>query len=73
MQENGTNFIDHDLSKLLNVFSAETVSGTEAEFINEDLPEKKEIVRLCRIILIGLYLVFTIYLIGNQLLHGLGF
>ena len=50
-------YLDEDT---LHVFSAETSSGDEAEFIDEGLPEKNRIIRFFRIILS--LVVFTVIL-----------
>ena len=65
MRENATNSFPQELSQMLHVFSAETTSGTEAEFINEYLPENSKIVRFLRIVLIAIYLAGTTYAILN--------
>ncbi len=51
--------------QLLNVFSAETITGAEAEFINEYLPEKRKTILVLRLTLILLYATFIIHFLSN--------
>lgn len=51
------------IENILNVFSAETSLGKEAEFINEGLPDRNKIVKFFRLLLLTLYLVIMICLI----------
>ena len=47
----------------LKVFSAETSNGDEAEFINENLPEKNKVIRFFRIVLSTMFFAIMIYLL----------
>jgi hypothetical protein len=40
-----------------NVFSAETLLGKEAEFINEKLRDKDKVIRFLRLLLISFYVL----------------
>lgn len=48
---------------LLDVFSAETARGKEAEFINQRLPERNKIVKFFRLLLLLFYMTAVICLI----------
>lgn len=63
-------FRNRDITdETLHVYSGETASGKEAEFIDDKLPEERKIVRFFRIILATLYFVVVLYmlLVGKSL------
>jgi hypothetical protein len=47
--------------RTFQIFSAETAEGKEAEYIDEKLPQEREIIRALRAFLISLYILATIY------------
>lgn len=50
----------------LHVFSSETTRGDEAEFVNETLPGKKEVIRAFRFILTLIFLAVIIILLYSN-------
>jgi hypothetical protein len=48
---------------LMDVFSAETAQGKEAEFINQQLPERNKAIKFFRLLLLMLYMVAVVCLI----------
>jgi hypothetical protein len=48
---------------ILHVFSAETLIGKEAEFINERLPQKNAVIKFFRFLLVTLYVIIIVCLI----------
>ena len=47
----------------MDVFSAETAQGKEAEFINQQLPERNKAIKFFRLLLLMLYMVAVVCLI----------
>lgn len=43
------------------VFSAETVNGGEAEFVDYQIPKERSVIRMLRAILVSLYLIGAAY------------
>ena len=48
---------------VLHVFSAETSRGDEAEFTNDELPDKNKVVNIFRIILSLIFFIFIVCLL----------
>ena len=59
VEERMKNYVEYQL----HVYSAETANGQEAEYLDETLPKKNKIVRLFRVILIGMCSLILAYLV----------